>query len=341
MGPVDGKRATQFIADKVPLLEQPPPDTVATVPSLPVPRYKPKETIPSSVRLAKRPTVSSPAEPSRKIIRGQPRGLALPEATRLSGNNVGSDLVIRDEPPWDTFKKFYECDLAGTVAVCVRCSGRRAVWAIRQYSRKDTDRILKTLRSTRHGNVDSVWQCFRTPDSLYTVSKFHPLTLDHVVACKAFPNQQQLAAILSQFIDGLSYLVSQNLQHTSLDCSSILMSLEGEIQIARIDCWTVRPPGRVQADDLAPIARVMMQLMQKYAKDDGAVGIDNLDRWQKCPAAIEFLSATTSAGSFEDLKKHLLSEVRWSPSDLIGIAWFALISARTFYSYTPPSDAET
>jgi hypothetical protein len=47
----------------------------------------------------------------------------------------------------------------------------------------------------------------------------------------------------------------------------------------------------------------MMELMQKYAKDDGAVGIDNLDRWLTCPAAIEFLSATTSASSFEELKK--------------------------------------
>jgi hypothetical protein len=47
----------------------------------------------------------------------------------------------------------------------------------------------------------------------------------------------------------------------------------------------------------------MMELMQKYTKDDGAVGIDNLDRWQTCPAAIDFLSATISASSCEELKK--------------------------------------
>ncbi|EKV17071.1 hypothetical protein PDIG_16980 [Penicillium digitatum PHI26] len=46
-----------------------------------------------------------------------------------------------------------------------------------------------------------------------------------------------------------------------------------------------------------------MELMQKYAKDDGVVGIDNLDRWQTCPAAIDFLSVTISASSFEELKK--------------------------------------
>jgi hypothetical protein len=47
----------------------------------------------------------------------------------------------------------------------------------------------------------------------------------------------------------------------------------------------------------------MMELMQKYVKEDGAVGIDNLDRWRNCPAAIEFLCATTSASSFEELKE--------------------------------------
>jgi hypothetical protein len=47
----------------------------------------------------------------------------------------------------------------------------------------------------------------------------------------------------------------------------------------------------------------MMELMQKYIKEDGAVGIDNLDRWRTCPAAIEFLCALTSASSFEELKE--------------------------------------
>lgn len=47
----------------------------------------------------------------------------------------------------------------------------------------------------------------------------------------------------------------------------------------------------------------MMELMQKYVKDDGAVGINNLNRWRNRSAAIEFLSATTSAGSFDELKK--------------------------------------
>lgn len=102
-----------------------------------------------------------------------------------------------------------------------------------------------------------------------------------------------------------------------------------------------------------------MELMQKYIKDDGAVGIDDLERWQACPAAIEFLSAITSASSFEELKEvcnppsnfalqlliafnafkqHFLTRTRWRLGDLVGLAWFALISTRTFYSYMTNSN---
>jgi hypothetical protein len=42
-----------------------------------------------------------------------------------------------------------------------------------------------------------------------------------------------------------------------------------------------------------------MQLMQMPK----TMGLDNVDRWPPDSAAVEFLSATTSAGSFEGLKK--------------------------------------
>ncbi|KAJ5443129.1 hypothetical protein N7445_004242 [Penicillium cf. griseofulvum] len=291
---------------------------------------------------------SSPPEPGGKVIRGSPRAMALQANSR-----TGSDFNLRNESPWDTYKKHYECDLAGTVIVCVRASDGRAAQAIRQFSSMDCDKILKVLRSTNHKNVASVWECFCTSDSLYTLSEFDPLSLDHIVACKAFPDQQQLAAIMSQFLEGLAHLVTQGFRHTALDCSSVLVNLSGEIKIARVDCCIPRQTSRVQSSDLAPVSRIMMELMQKYAKDDGAVGIDDLERWSACPAAIEFLSAITSASSFEELKnvcdmpsnlalqllitlkQPFLTGTQWCLGDLIGLAWFALISARTFYSYTP------
>ncbi|KAJ4514515.1 hypothetical protein HRR83_002601 [Exophiala dermatitidis] len=46
-----------------------------------------------------------------------------------------------------------------------------------------------------------------------------------------------------------------------------------------------------------------MELMQKYAKADGAVGVDDLRRWPSDSLAVEFLSETTSATSAERLLK--------------------------------------
>ena len=124
MRPADDKRATQFLVDEVPLLKHSsPPGTETTVPS-PELKSKGKGIAPSSARLAKRPAIPSLAEPSGKVIRGSPRALAL---LKTNGSANSSDLIIREESPWDTFKKYYDCDLAGTVAVCVRRSGRHAV----------------------------------------------------------------------------------------------------------------------------------------------------------------------------------------------------------------------
>lgn len=101
--------------------------------------------------LSTKPPPSSPPEPGGKVIRGSPRALALQANSR-----TGSDFNLRNESPWDTYKKHYECDLAGTVIVCVRSSDGRAARAIRQFSSMDCDKILKVLRSTNHKNVASV-----------------------------------------------------------------------------------------------------------------------------------------------------------------------------------------
>jgi hypothetical protein len=168
-------------------------------------------------------------------------------------SGIGPGLTVRDESPWDTFRRYYDCDLAGPVAVCVRSSGDRGVWAVREYPIEDAGKVLRILSSLRHRNLASIQECFRTPNILYTLGEFDPLVLDHIVACKAFPDEQELAAIMSQvcssflptylpdgqmadsvqFVDGLSYLVANNIYHTSLDCSSVLVNLNGHIKSVR------------------------------------------------------------------------------------------------------------
>ena len=46
-----------------------------------------------------------------------------------------------------------------------------------------------------------------------------------------------------------------------------------------------------------------MELMQKYCKEDGVIGVEDLDRWPFSSNAVAFLSDTTSALSAKELKQ--------------------------------------
>jgi hypothetical protein len=46
-----------------------------------------------------------------------------------------------------------------------------------------------------------------------------------------------------------------------------------------------------------------MELMQKFVKEDGAVGLDDLRRWHDSPDAVDFLGAIASATCAAELSK--------------------------------------
>lgn len=46
-----------------------------------------------------------------------------------------------------------------------------------------------------------------------------------------------------------------------------------------------------------------MELMQKYVKDNGAIGIDDYERWPSDCKAVDFLATTTSETSMDKLMK--------------------------------------
>jgi len=128
------------------------------------------------------------------------------------------------------------------------------------------------LRKTGdHENVMRAFQCFCTTDAFYIEVEHFPLTLEHVIACQAFPTEQELAVISTQVLDGLLYFTTQRFKHRSLDCSSVLINLDGRIQIARLEHCRPLLPGEKQKEDVTSVARITMKLMQKYIKADGVL----------------------------------------------------------------------
>jgi hypothetical protein len=74
------------------------------------------------------------------------------------------------------------------------------------------------------------------------------------------------------------------------------------LKTGSIESCTQRDQQETQETELASIANITMELLQKYTKDDGAIGIDDLDRWPPNSVAVDFLSRTISASSVESLK---------------------------------------
>lgn len=237
------KRVTRVSPGQVALLQEALRGNGETGKSAPESKLTPGPLQPTK-RPTKRPT-RSPTTPLSRLP-------ALQEQSKWEYDS-SPDIVERHESPWETFEKGYECDLAGTVAVCIPLKGERAVRAIRQFSAMEADSVLQIVRSMNHDNVAAIQACYRTTDALYTLSEFDPLTLDHIVACKQYPKPNQLASLMSQvcssrwirgmeanhtqLLDGLAYLVAQGFRHTSLNCSSVLVGLKGELKIGKLDLY--------------------------------------------------------------------------------------------------------
>jgi hypothetical protein len=55
--------------------------------------------------------------------------------------------------------------------------------------------------------------------------------------------------------------------------------------------------------DIRTLGNITMELTQRYTKNDGAIGVNDLERWPSGCNAVGFLSMTTSATSVEVLIK--------------------------------------
>ncbi|KAL4918125.1 hypothetical protein BDW62DRAFT_210818 [Aspergillus aurantiobrunneus] len=199
--------------------------------------------------------------------------------------------VIRRGSPWHILKDLFTCDLAGPVSIAVHKKGPSEVIAVRVFSKEKVDVWLQVLQQTQHPNVISATEIFKDLGMTYFIVDDLPLTLEHLVACDIFPSELQLASILVQHCIG-------------------------------------RQPTQSQAQTLRALTNVTMFLMQKYLKPDGVIGIDGT-RWWSEP--LEFLSATASVATIQELRKHpLLTKHRWSAGTLVGLACLCLITTHTF-----------
>ncbi|KAF4765574.1 hypothetical protein HAV15_003281 [Penicillium sp. str.  len=249
----------------------------------------------SSIKYQKSPATQQ--DRSRKILRGQPKTPELPTIANTGG--LAQTLHVRNCSPWETYKPIFTCDLAGTVSISEHRRRGSKVVAIRSSSRMDGEELLHKYMRFDHVNIISASECFKNNGVNHYIVDDLPITLEHLVASDAYPSEVQLASILKQVIDGLSYLIECGYEHSSLKCSTTLMSLDGVVKIASLEQTVPYTPEQSQSLSLKSLGSLTMELMQKYVKEN--VGIDDPARWPVDSNAVDFLSSTTSARSVKEL----------------------------------------
>ncbi|KAI1829880.1 hypothetical protein DTO027I6_9239 [Penicillium roqueforti] len=261
-----------------------------------------------------------------KVITGPPKSLCLPHLCGLE--NIASVLIVRQESPWDTYRKVITYENAGKVTIATRRTRPSRMVAIRTYGKENARRLIYRFGRLENRNVLSLHECYMHEDLAFFLVDDLPLSLAHVVAFPSvYPSETELGSIICQILDGACYLSSFGLAHQSLACGDILFGIDGIIKIASLDLYIDCTPKQSEIAYIVALPSIMMRLMQKYDKDQGVVGVNDLERWPIDSAAVGFLSATETAESIKSLRNQPLLAGKHRPSDdLVVLARAALLS---------------
>ncbi|CZT07743.1 uncharacterized protein RCO7_11235 [Rhynchosporium graminicola] len=258
------------------------------------------------------------------------KDLAIVQAAE-QGVSVLDSLSIKYESPWRSLRSDYELNLGGFVIIASDRGSERDSFIVKRFSGPDMASKLRMLQRIRHANFISVLQRFSFEDSYYAVFDHISVSLARIVTSPPYLRICELAAILFQILEAVSYLEKQNLEHGSLNCSNILLSPRGVIKITHQETCRDITSSQPRLTDVKAIGYIAMELMQKYQNDDGAIGLEDFSRYPSDCDAVDFLAATTSATSAEELIRHRLlrnnvqkEQLKW----LVGIATTAHIGFR-------------
>ncbi len=155
----------------------------ATEPDVP----RPQRTLQNQAVLGKdAPKSKRPLSPQRSMVDAKPR-------TRPDEYEG-----VKNESPWNTYKKRFQVKLDRWVTVADRRESVRKRVVVKSFSGQDSYDDLRMLYHIRHGNFVTVLESFRFEGSFYVILERLPISLVQVVASPPYPGEQELAAIMGQ-----------------------------------------------------------------------------------------------------------------------------------------------
>uniref|UniRef100_A0A093ULR8 Serine/threonine-protein kinase CST20 n=1 Tax=Talaromyces marneffei PM1 TaxID=1077442 RepID=A0A093ULR8_TALMA len=217
-------------------------------------------------------------------------------------NGQRSLLKLKNDSPWNSYRKEFACELAGDAVAVVHNKNPSRVLLLRSYPDAISSKMLQWFSQHQHPHIMSAKEAYLFKNSLFIICEDLPLTMEYLIVCRAYPTEAQLAVIMRQILEGLSYLVTQGLEHQALKSSNILMNLDG---IVKIDVQA-QGKNKDQRATLDALKTITMELMEKHTKKNGTTGVNDLKRWPVDSNAVKFLAAIDSVSTVDELRKHQL-----------------------------------
>ncbi|ODA75786.1 hypothetical protein RJ55_08686 [Drechmeria coniospora] len=285
--------------------------------------------------LADLPTPTPHKLHKRKKEKVQPE-VKLPVKVKYTESSENTFEVHRGSP-WIRYKKILTLlDFAGEIIVSRKKASLEMVGVTLINTVKE-DETLEWLRKLRHGNIVAAFEAFSTETALYVVYEEMHIPLEHIVKSPAFPSSEEIGTILGQILDGLIFLETHGRTHGSLNCDNVLLHRTGLVKLgdgAQYDSF-VPATSEAKVSDLKELATITMRLMQKYALDNGKVGVENPTHWRESQI-LDFLSSIMSATGPRQPRRHFFLHQIWRK----GSRWpvEALCDLITVAQHTVPRD---
>jgi hypothetical protein len=127
------------------------------------------------------------------------------EEHALQSHSSEAELIpVLKGTPWESYEERYDLNLGGWITVAgkkPRRTGKKPrrtgqVIAVRVIPNVEED--LYRIQQLRHENFVSVYEIFAFESSFHIISERMQISLDHVVASPAYPDESELASIIWQ-----------------------------------------------------------------------------------------------------------------------------------------------
>ncbi|KAH7111264.1 kinase-like domain-containing protein [Dendryphion nanum] len=243
-------------------------------------------------------------------------------------------IPLLEGSPWNHYQSCYSLELGGPIAVVRKISATKDLFTMHSFSSSGADKKLYMLRQLKHANLLASLEIFSFQDAHYVISEHTEVSCEEFIVAR--PDEIQLAAIIRQVIDAISYLVSQNLVHGSITCSNILLTKDGVIKIANYENSTERSSENA-FEDVKALGQVMKQLMEKGTVK-GRLGLRQPSDWSQ--EAVDFLSLTMTASPTK-LAEHPFLENSPQCHELVWLVSLAQRTAYWFYSVSARAKTRT